>query len=41
MADVREQRVFATDQIKVHPELPFVLKEFAKEVITKNPTNVI
>lgn len=41
MADVREQRIFTTDQIKVHPELPFVLKDFAKEVITKNPQNIL
>jgi hypothetical protein len=34
MADVREQCIFTTDQIKVHPELSFVLKDFAKEVIT-------
>ena len=41
MADVREMRVFSTEQIQVPPELPTVLKDFAKEVITNNPQNVI
>ena len=41
MADLREMRVFSTNQIQVPPELPTVLKDFAKEVITTNPQNVI
>ena len=41
MADVREMRVFSGDQIEVHPELPMVLKNFAKEVIIASPENVI
>jgi len=40
MADVREMRVFTTDHITVHPHLPTVLKDFAKEVIMSNPQNI-
>jgi hypothetical protein len=41
MADVREMRIFSAEQIVVHPELPMVLKNYSKEVIRKNPDNVI
>jgi hypothetical protein len=41
MADVREMRVFSAEQISVQPELPRVLKDFSKEVIMKNPENLI
>ena len=41
MADIREMRVFSTEQIRIPNELPTVLKEFTKEVITTNPQNVI
>jgi hypothetical protein len=41
MADVREMRVFSAEQITVQPELPSVLKDFSKEVIMKNPENLV
>jgi len=34
-------RIFSAEQIVVHPELPSVLKNYSKEVIRKNPDNVI
>ena len=41
MADVREMRIFAADQIIVPGDLPTVLKNYSKEVIRKNPGNVV
>jgi hypothetical protein len=41
MADVREMRIFSADQIVVPEELPEILKEFSKEVIRQNPSDVI
>lgn len=41
MADVREMRIFAADQIEVHMDLPQILKNYSKEVIRNNPDNVI
>jgi len=41
MADVREQRIFSAEQIFVPPELPVVLKHYAKEVIRSNPKDIV
>ena len=41
MADVREMRIFSADQIQVPEELPQILKEFSKEVIRSNPSDVV
>lgn len=41
MADNREQRIFTTEQIAVNPQLPMILKDFAKEVILANPQNIV
>lgn len=41
MADVREMRIFSADQIHVPEELPQILKEFSKEVIRNNPTDLV
>jgi hypothetical protein len=41
MADVREMRIFAADQIEVHMDLPQILKGYAKEVIRNGPDNLI
>ena len=41
MADVREQRIYCAEQIVVPSELPIILKHYSKEVIRKNPENVI
>tara|TARA_B110001450_G_C17612959_1_gene478039 strand:+ start:75 stop:236 length:162 start_codon:yes stop_codon:yes gene_type:complete len=40
MADVREMRIFSADQITVPEELPEILKDFSKEVIRNNPTDI-
>ena len=40
MADVREMRIFSADQIVVPPELPEILKDYSKEVIRNNPTDL-
>ena len=41
MADVREMRIFSADQIHVPEDLPQILKEFSKEVIRNNPTDLV
>ena len=41
MADVREMRIFSAEQINVPPTLPEILKDFSKEVIRSNPTNLV
>lgn len=41
MADVREMRIFSADQIQVPEELPQILKEFSKEVIRNNPSDIV
>ena len=41
MADVREMRIFSADQIVVPEDLPAILKEFSKEVIRQNPTDLV
>jgi len=41
MADVREMRIFSADQIVVPPELPEILKDYSKEVIRANPTDLV
>jgi len=34
-------RIFSADQIKVHPELSKLLREYTKEVIRSNPDDVL
>ena len=41
MADVREMRIFSSDQIDVSEKLPEILKNFSKEVIRNNPENLV
>lgn len=41
MADVREMRIFSADQIVVPEDLPQILKEFSKEVIRQNPSDLV
>lgn len=40
MADVREMRIFAPDQIEVQQDLPTILKDYSKEVIRFSPENI-
>ena len=41
MADVREMRIFSAEQIQVPEELPEILKDFSKEVIRSNPSDIV
>ena len=41
MANIREMRIFSADQIEVPQDLPTILKEFSKAVITNNPENLV
>ncbi len=41
MADVREMRIFAPEQIEVHRDLPSILKDYSKEVIRNGPENIL
>jgi hypothetical protein len=41
MADTREMRMFAPDQIEVHRDLPKILKDYTKEVIRNGPENIM
>ena len=41
MADVKEMRIFAADQIEVHRDLPKILKDYSKEVIRNSPDNIV
>ena len=41
MADTREMRIFAPDQIEIHRDLPKILKDYSKEVIRSGPENII
>ena len=41
MADVREMRIFSAEQIVVQQDLPALLKNYSKEIIRKNPEDVI
>ena len=41
MADVREMRIFSADQIEVPEQLPQILKEFSKEIIRQNPSDLV
>ena len=35
------ERIFSADQIKVHPELAQILREFSKSVIRANPDDIL
>lgn len=41
MADIKEMRIFSADQIIVPDDLPAILKNYSKEVIRKNPADII
>ena len=41
MADIKEMRIFAAEQISVPEELPGILKNYSKEVIKNNPSDII
>ena len=41
MADVKEMRIFAPEQIEVPSTLPEILKNYSKAVIRTNPENII
>ena len=41
MADLKEMRIFSAEQIVVPEELPGILKNYSKEVIRKNPADII
>lgn len=41
MADVREMRIFSAEQIVVPEDLPQILKDYSKEVIRNNPSDII
>ena len=41
MANVKELRIFSAEQIVVPDEFPKILKDFTKEVIRKNPEQII
>lgn len=41
MADIKEMRIFCAEQISVPEELPAILKNYSKEVIRKNPQDII
>ena len=41
MANLREMRIFSADQIEVPHDLPIILKEFLKAMITANPENMV
>lgn len=41
MADIKEMRLFAAEQISVPEELPGILKNYSKEVIKNNPKDII
>lgn len=34
------ERIFSADQIKVHPELAKILREYTKAVIRANPSDI-
>lgn len=35
------ERIFSAEQIKIHPELPKIIKDYTKAVIRAYPENVI
>jgi hypothetical protein len=41
MANVKEMRIFSAEQIVVPDEFPKILKDFTKEVVKKNPDDLI
>ena len=40
MADISEMRIFSSEQIDVHRDLPMILKNYSKEVIRNGPENI-
>jgi hypothetical protein len=41
MADIKEMRIFAAEQISVPEELLGILKNYSKEVIKNNPKDIV
>jgi len=41
MADMQQTRIFSAEQVTVPEGLPEILKAYSKEVISKNPVDVI
>ena len=41
MSDTKEKRIFSADQIVVPTAMPTILKDYAKEVIKNNPSNLV
>jgi hypothetical protein len=41
MADVRENRIYCPEHIKVPEELPQILIRYSKAVIKANPANIV
>ena len=35
------ERIFSADQIKVHPDLPRIIREYSKAVIRKSPDDIL
>jgi hypothetical protein len=35
------ERIFSADQIKVHPELASILREYSKSVMRANPDDIL
>jgi hypothetical protein len=38
---MEQERIFSADQIKVHPELAKLLREYTKSVIKANPEDIL
>lgn len=35
------ERIFSAEQIKIHPELPKIIKDYTKAIIRANPDDII
>eukprot|EP00600_Ochromonadales_sp_CCMP1393_P010008 CAMPEP_0174955204 /NCGR_PEP_ID=MMETSP0004_2-20121128/854_1 /TAXON_ID=420556 /ORGANISM="Ochromonas sp., Strain CCMP1393" /LENGTH=74 /DNA_ID=CAMNT_0016203111 /DNA_START=200 /DNA_END=424 /DNA_ORIENTATION=- len=38
---MEQERIFSADQIKVHPELAKIIREYTKSVIKANPDDIL
>lgn len=36
-----QDRIYASEQIKIPPEFPEILKQYSKQVLAEQPTNLI
>eukprot|EP00826_Nyctotherus_ovalis_P006733 TRINITY_DN11622_c0_g2_i3.p1 TRINITY_DN11622_c0_g2~~TRINITY_DN11622_c0_g2_i3.p1 ORF type:complete len:105 (-),score=25.62 TRINITY_DN11622_c0_g2_i3:126-404(-) len=41
MADEKQRRIFSAEQIAVPDDMPSILKNYAKEVIKHNPSDLV